>query len=117
VVLFGPPQTLGAGEVLVRVVAAYAIGTEVGVLVDAAGNDRPTPGGHRDPLVEAVDIVLNDGTRQPCRNLGGTLSGSDSRCIWVTSWEAPAEPRRLILSVRGPAGVRSVDLVAMPGQA
>jgi hypothetical protein len=38
-VLFGPPQTLGAGKVLVRVVAAYAIGTEVGVLVDAASTD------------------------------------------------------------------------------
>jgi hypothetical protein len=90
VVVFGPPQTLGTGEAQVRVVAAYAIGLEVGVLVDATGTDGPTPGRRPDPFVEAVDVVLEDGTRQPCSGLGGVISGGDRRAISVSSWEAGA---------------------------
>lgn len=113
VVVFGPPQTLGSGEVQVRVVAAYAIGLEVGVLVDATGTERPTPERRSDPFVEEVDIQLEDGTSQSCSALGGSTSASDRRAISVTSWKAPAEPHRLRLSVRGPDGVRSMDLVAL----
>lgn len=112
VVVFGPPQTLGSGEVHVRVVAAYAIGLEVGVLVDAVGTERSSAEERTCPFVEAVDIVLDDGSSQSCSGLGGSLSGSDHRAISVTSWKAPAEPQRLHLLVRGPEGVRSVYLVS-----
>jgi hypothetical protein len=111
-VVFGPPRTLGSGAQVVRVIAAYRIGSEVGVLVDASGAPSPSQPPRPDPFVEAVHVVLEDGTTQPCVCLGGVTSGGDQRLISVSTWDAPAESHRLRLSVHGPEGIDIVELVA-----
>lgn len=112
VVVLGPPQTLGAGHDVVRVVAAYCIGVEVGVLIDAFGTEPPTPPHRADPFVVAVDVVIDDGTEQPCVALGGVVSSGDQRTIAVSSWRAPAAPRRVLVSVQRPEGIHVVELSA-----
>ena len=108
--LFGPPQTVTEGGLVIRVVAAYAIGLDVGVLVDATGTERPTPERRTDGFVVAVDVVSEDDELRACSIVGESLSASDHRVLAVSSWVAPVEPRRLRVTVRRPSGVTLLDL-------
>ena len=108
--VFGPPQNLTEGGLSIRVVAAYAIGLEVGVLVDATGTQRPTPERGTDGFIVAVNVVSEDGETLPCSCVGESASASDNRALSMSSWVAPIEPRRLRLTVRRPSGATLLDL-------
>jgi hypothetical protein len=110
VLVFGPPQTVTEGGLSIRVVAAYAIGLEVGVLVDATGTQRPTPARGTDSFIVAVDVVSEAGETLPCSCVGESASASDSRALSMSSWMATIEPRRLRLTVRRPSGMTLLDL-------
>ena len=108
--VFGPPHTLTEGGLSIRVVAAYAIGLEVGVLVDATGTQRPTPERGANSFIVAVDVVSEADETLSCTCVGESTSAGDSRALSMTSWMAPIEPRRLRLAVRRPSGVTLLDL-------
>lgn len=110
VVLFGPPATLAEGDVVVRVVAAYAVATAVAVVVDAIGLPRPDPERRPDPVIEGVDLVRRDGTKSPCRTIGGVSSAGSQHSMAWSQWLATETPERLELAVRTPAGLTTVRL-------
>lgn len=108
--LFGPPATLVEGDVVVRIVAAYAIGTDVAVLVDAVGLPRPDPERRPDPVIEAVHLVRRDGTRSPCSSRSGVSSAGSHHSVSWTQWLAAETPEFLELTVRTPTASATVAL-------
>jgi hypothetical protein len=100
--LFGPPATVDDGEVVVRVVAAYAIGMEVAVVVDALGLPRPDPERRPDPVIENVWVVRRDGTKTACTTRAGTSSAVSHHSVSWSQWLAVEVPEILALSIRTP---------------